>query len=444
MKNSYINAISMALLCLFIGACANGEQQGLREQFRPFTVAVIPDTQNYISYSNQKAEGFALDGADLFIAQMQSIADRSVQGGGDIVFAAAVGDVWQHQTLSIDAEHRARDFKAIDNPFFAAELAPTEKTKTIEIPKAIEGYKILAEAGVPFGVAPGNHDYDAMWSAEGYPPNLSKDPKTLKMVPEDIGILHIGGLDNFRSAFGETSDFFRDKPWYVSSFRGGANSAQIFAAGGYQFLHLTLEMAADDQVLAWAGSVLKRYPGLPTMVSTHDYLDSHGQRRANAIVDLKHIDPEMHNSAEQVWSKLVSENDQVFMVLCGHHHGQSLRVDDNKFGHKVYQILADYQGRGQVAIDAGQSIEGHRFPSLGDGWYRLMEFHLGEESPYVNIKTWSSHYRQYSGELINYANWYKDELYAHLTDAEFLQTEEFRLQLDDFIERFGMPDPEKL
>lgn len=40
------------------------------------------------------------------------------------------------------------------------------------------------------------------------------------MIPQDIGILHIGGLDNFRSAFGEDPNFYRDKNWYVSSFRG--------------------------------------------------------------------------------------------------------------------------------------------------------------------------------------------------------------------------------
>ena len=90
-------------------------------------------------------------------------------------------------------------------------------------------------------MAPGNHDYDAMWSAAGFPPDLAKlkrDPRSIRMVPEDLGMFHIGGLDNFRSAFGAETDFFRDQPWYVSHFAGGANSAQVFSAGGYEFLHL--------------------------------------------------------------------------------------------------------------------------------------------------------------------------------------------------------------
>ncbi|MBW1881893.1 MAG: serine/threonine protein phosphatase, partial [Deltaproteobacteria bacterium] len=54
--------------------------------------------------------------------------------------------------------------------------------------------------------------------------------------------------------------FFADKDWYKASFRGGANSAQVFEAGGYRFLHLALEMAADDEVVAWAQSVIDAHP----------------------------------------------------------------------------------------------------------------------------------------------------------------------------------------
>ena len=261
------------------------------------------------------------------------------------------------------------------------------------------------------------------------------------MTPEDVGMLHIGGLDNFRSVFGDGGEFFAGKPWYVSSHKGGADSAQTFNAGGYTFLHIALEMAADDGVLAWAESVIKANPGLPTIISTHDYLDPQGERRANPIVDLKRVDPDHHNSAEEYWNKLISSNDQVFLVLCGHHHGQSWRVDDNRSGHKVYQILADYQHRGQTALDAGQALDPYRKtpPGIGDGWYRLMRFDLGAEPPRVQVKTWSSHYRSLSGDLPGYSDWYKHHTHAGKTDAEFLASEDFAFELVDFRERFGPP-----
>ncbi len=365
---------------------------------------------------------------------MEDIAARK-----DVAFVAAVGDVWQHQTLEIDADHAARGLEFIPNPFFASELAPTSKALTRELPKAVEGYEILHAAGIPFGVAPGNHDYDAMWSAAGFPPRLDKDPAQLTMTPEDLGILHIGGLDNFRSVFGEDSKFFKNQPWYVASFRGGANSAQIFSAGGYKFLHITLEMAADDDVLRWASAVIEDNAGLPTIITTHDYLNTGGERRANPLVDLKRIDPGHHNTAEEVWDKLVSAYDQVFMVLCGHHHGQSRRIDENRYGHKVYQILADYQSRGQAGLDAGQPLSpGRGIPrGLGDGWYRLMHFDFSAEVPTVSVQTWSSHYRQFSSDLASYADWYRVYEQPAMNDAEFFATDEFELVLDDFRDRFG-------
>jgi hypothetical protein len=427
-------ALTIALL-LLLSACG-AEPPTPAIESAPFTIAVIPDTQNYISYSHQKAEGFAMDSSELFIQQMQSVAQR-----GDIAFVAAVGDVWQHQTLDIDPGHAARGFKPIANPFFSRELAPTEKTLSVEIPRAIEGYRLLDAAGIPFGVAPGNHDYDAMWSAEGFPPNLATNPGELTMTPEDLGILHIGGLDNFRSVFGDKGEFFNGKPWYVSSYNGGADSAQTFSAGGYTFLHIALEMAAGDDVLAWAESVIKAHPGLPTIISTHDYLDPQGERRANPIVDLKRVDPEHHNTAQEYWSKLISRNDQVFLVLCGHHHGHSWRADDNTVGHKVYQILADYQHRGQAGIDAGQPPDRFRGSArgIGDGWYRLMRFELGGERPRVQVKTYSSFYQSLSGDLDTYSSWYKNHTHAGKSDAEFLASEDFIIELTDFRERFGLP-----
>ena len=422
-------------------ACSSTTRVAEVDGSRPFTIAVIPDTQNAIDYKHQKSAGFVIDSDQIFIEQMRAIAARSPKRGGDIVFVASVGDVWQHQSLAMDEDHRERGFEGIENPYFALEIEVTEETRGFEIPKAIEGYRILSEAGIPFGVAPGNHDYDAMWSAAGYPPDLTKPLPELKMTAEDLGILHIGGLDNFRSAFGDESDFFKGRAWYVDSFRGGASSAQTFRGGGYTFLHIALEMQADDEVLAWASGVIERHPGLPTIITTHDYLDGRGERRANPIVDLERVDPLHHNSAEHLWKKLIRGRDQIFLVLCGHHHGHSRRVDLNRDGHSVYQILADYQDRGQAGLDAGQPLnEFTRQPvGIGDGWLRLMTFDLAADVPVVRVTTYSPHYESLSSELSSYAAWYKQHENPGITDSEFHATDEFELELTDFRQRFGSP-----
>lgn len=436
-------SLVLATVALMLAGCSHLTSGSGSSAEKPFTIAVIPDTQNYVDYSHQKSAGFPIDSSELFLAQMRDVARRSASNGGDVVFVASVGDVWQHQSEPMDPEHVKRGFKTIPNPVFAAELAPTGKAKEIEIPKAIEGYEIIAEAGLPFGVAPGNHDYDAMWSVAEFPPNmekLMKDRANIRMVPEDLGLIHIGGLDNFRSAFGAETDFFRNKAWYVDSYAGGANSAQVFEAGGYEFLHIALQMQPPDDVLEWVRGVIAKHPGKPTIITTHDYLSTAGERHPNPIVDLVRIDPDHHNSAEQMWQKLISQNDQIFLVLCGHQHGQARRVDDNVHGHEVHQVLADYQDRGQVAIEAKAPPGLFGRPvGLGDGWYRLMTFDLAAEPPTVKVTTYSSHYEASAKDLDTYAAWYKQAERPKETDAEFVASDEFELTLSDFRERFGDP-----
>lgn len=397
-----------------------------------FTLAVIPDTQNYIDFRHQKAEGFEVDGSELFIQQMRFVAERSAANGGDIAFVASVGDVWQHQTKTIDAGHQQRGINIEPDPILGRRSKRTEQVLTIELPTAIEGYRIISQAGLPFGVAPGNHDYDATWSVAGYPPNRSKKFSELERTVEDFGILHVGGLDNFRTVFGDNTGFFKDKPWYIASYKGGANSAQKFAAGGYDFLHFALEMQPGDDVLRWVETVLAENPGLPTIITTHDYLSVSGERFPYPVSDLALVDPDFHNSAEQLWQKLISRHDQIFLVLCGHQYGQSYRIDKNIKGNPVYQILADYQGRGQAGLDAGRT----RLVGLGDGWLRLMRFDFATKPATITIKTFSSHYEQYSSDMDKYADWYKIREQPELSDEEFYATDNFVISLDGFTSRF--------
>jgi len=392
-----------------------------------FTIAVIPDTQNYMDYTHQTAEGFPFDASEQFLEQMRYIAANVESQGGDIAFVTSLGDVWQHQTKAIDPAHAARGFKRVPNPIMDSHFAPTPKVKTVEMPMAKKGFELIA-GKVPFSVVPGNHDYDAMWTDANHPPAAEfKDMSSL-------GMLHAGGLENFKSVFSDQSAFFKGKSWYVASHDDGADSAQIFTAGGYRFLHIGLQFDAPNASLEWAASVIKRYPGLPTIISTHDYLNTDGQRVANPMIDNAAVDPR-DNNPQMVWDKFLSQHDQIFMMLCGHEHGQAMRVDDNRFGHKVYQILADYQDRGQTARDAGHEMQ--MGEGIGDGWMRLMTFDMSGEAPVVRVRTYSTHYKKLSSETPEYAAWYKHIEQPKMSDADFVAGDEYSIELTDFLARFG-------
>ena len=119
-----------------------------------------------------------------------------------------------------------------------------------------------------------------------------------------------------------------------------------------------------------------------------------------------------------------------------------MRIDENDAGHQVYQVLADFQNRGQVGLEAGQETGPNGNPApIGDGWYRIMEFNLASNVPYVDVSTFSSRYQSFSSELGTYAGWYKNLEQPQMSDSEFYAADEFKLFLSDFRDRFGSASP---
>lgn len=374
-----------------------------------FTIAVIPDTQNYLDYQHQRAAGFPFDAGELFLEQMRYVAARLQHNDGDIAFVTSVGDVWQSRvdarTAPGETPDRSRDFG----------LMP--KVTGIEVPLAQRGFGLIA-GKVPFSVVPGNHDYDWSWK-DGVP-------------------VRVGGLVNFNAVFGEQSPYFKGKSWYAGAHEGGGDSAQIFTAGGRRFLHLGLQYDPSDASLAWARSMIERYPGLPTIVTTHKYLETDGSRPADDMAPGTGAAAQ-YNSPELVWQKLVREHDQIFLVLSGHFNAQAFRVDENRAGHKVWQIMSDYQNRHQTAkekgLDADASLPVGAL-GVGDGWLRLMTFDLTASVPTIRVRTYSTHYKAFSSDLPQYVSWYKAQEKPRLSDADYLASDDFTIQLTDFRARF--------
>ena len=200
---------------------------------------------------------------------------------------------------------------------------------------AREAMDILDAAGAPFGMSIGNHDYDNMFhlAPGNYPPLVSTAPW-------------------WKTYFGSGSKYFRHKPWYggasdnvgyISTGAGGSvagmwapagtpcnyglSSYQFFSAGGKRFLHISLEMEAGDNAIAWAQRVIDSHRGHATILTTHSYespppwgddnlplVEPAARNAASFLVN----SPGGWNDATAVWNKLIAPNDQIFMVLCGH------------------------------------------------------------------------------------------------------------------------------
>jgi hypothetical protein len=176
---------------------------------------------------------------------------------------------------------------------------------------------------MPYSVAIGNHDY----------------------APKDTR----SGSGTFVQYFGAARYAGRD--WYGGSSPDQLNHYQIFSAGPWQFLHITIEWEARDSAIAWAQGVIDAHPNLPVIIATHAYLRSSGSRSTTTTSS-------DGNSGEQIFQKLVRNNPQVFLTLNGHFCGEANKTSTNSRRQPVFEVMADYQCR----------------TNGGDGWLRLLRF----------------------------------------------------------------------
>ena len=330
-----------------------------------FTVAVVPDTQNYSDIALPQPRG-----AETFTREMQYLADQ--KGPKNLAFVTFVGDIIQHG----DGQFRLP----------ATDTAPARTMDTREEwDIANRAISILSGSGVPFGMVPGNHDYDNYsWWAEDGGPGASRP---------------LAGGRAFSFYFGPTSRHFAGKSWYGGATDNGLNSWQTFEGDGKPFLHLSLEMDATPAVLDWAQGVIDAHPNTPVIISTHEWLapsKTGATDRANSTASL--FAGTDHLSPDQIWDRFVRKNPMIFMVLSGHAYtpavegvslGENLRIDHNDAGLPVYQVLQDFQGNTVGPDGQAGSANG------GGGWLRFMEFDV--ERKKIRFYTYSPLLDRYAG-----------------------------------------------
>lgn len=179
---------------------------------------------------------------------------------------------------------------------------------------------------IPYGVLPGNHDQPT-----GY----------------------------YNAYFSYTR--CESEPWYGGHYGDtNDNNFQLISAGGMDFIIIHLRCDPPESALDWADVVLDSYPDRRAIITTHTIMNVDGTR---------------NSTGEQIFNAL-KDNGNLFLMLCGHHHGEARRADVVN-GNTIYQILANYQGRSNG----------------GDGWLRLMKFAPNEDRIY--IETYSPYLDKY-------------------------------------------------
>ena len=154
---------------------------------------------------------------------------------------------------------------------------------------------------VPYAIAPGNHDC---------------------MVR---GNLDYSLLDqNFLTSK------YASQSWFGGTYQANhyENNYELFNVDGMEFVIIHMAFNPSPVVRTWASSILNQYPNRRGIISTHEYLPVNGGPTAVGT---------------SIWNDVVKSHANVFLVLCGHNHGENTNITKNDAGNTVYQFLTDYQ-----------------------------------------------------------------------------------------------------
>lgn len=217
---------------------------------------------------------------------------------------------------------------------------------------------ILDEAGIPWSMIPGNHDYDD------------------ELASTD-------NLVNFNDAF-PYSKYSRNE-WFGGSFQMGSmeNSYyKIEAKDGIKYLIFGLEFAPRAAVMSWVERVIAANPDYRVIVTTHYYLDNDGFRFTENSYGYAKAADYTGMTGEEMW-EILRKYGNVNMVFGGHIITDDLvySVDQGDNGNDVVQMLVNAQGvslsKGEPLMliikftNNGETMDFYYYNPLNDTYYNI-------------------------------------------------------------------------
>lgn len=207
-------------------------------------------------------------------------------------------------------------------------------------------YSVLDQENYPYGVLAGNHDVLDAQKAMDY--------------------------SEYSRYFGLHR--FQTKPWFGGDHKNNRGHFDLISAGGHDFLMLFMGWGAEDEEIAWMNRVLADYPERTAIVALHQYIDPAGK---------------LAETPQRIKDEVIAANNNVRMVLSGHHHGAMVTRD--YFGDRtVVNVLFDPQD----------------LPEGGQSFLRLM--HFDNYGGVVTSRTYSPYLKKYNSSAPELPRQYQD------------------------------------
>lgn len=276
----------------------------------PFSIIILPDTQNYGNTAN-----------GIHKKQTQWIADH--KDTENIRMVVHVGDV-------------------------------SDGNRRVQYERAVTAQNVLAQAGIPFAITTGNHDYKQGDSGVSF---VSRD----------------------RSLFG---DYFNDAYFYEhyidhSWFHGfglPGNMAATFEVGHLKFAVLTLEFFPRKDALCWAEELISTvYKDRYIILVTHGYLTNDaGKYTSGKYSSGSNGDIPFGAMGTYIYSELVARHSNIILVISGHVSDSEHRVRTGYTHQKIVEMLVDYQSEKPCTSGTCSDACGAK-NDAGNGWMRQLK-----------------------------------------------------------------------
>ena len=268
-----------------------------------------------------------------------------------------------------------KDFSIVvlpDPQYYAAKYTKIGMAQTEWIRENVEKLQIK------FVVTVGD-DVDAGYSDRQFKNSVSFMDKLNGVVPYGVACGNHDLMDGKKGSFTSRKfvDYygpqrFKKYPWYGGASPSGFSSYQTFSGGGYKFLALELAVAAPKVEIQWAKKVMAEHADLPVILTTHQMLDPKGRIGKGTAAS----GPD-RQTPSHVWEQLIEPSPQIFLVLCGHYHGEAYITKKTQAAQPVHVVFQDYQSD----------------PNGGNGWLRIFTFHPDQNK--VDVQTYSPTLKEY-------------------------------------------------
>ena len=163
------------------------------------------------------------------------------------------------------------------------------------------------------------------------------------------------------------------------------NSWRTFSVGNTDYLLITLDFGPSDRLLDWAAEIIEAHPDHKVIITTHCYLFRDGTTLDSGDVappNKSGANDGARNNGDQMWDKLVSKYENIFLVLSGHDPCENIIATQTKgdHGNTVTQMLVDPQGvdsaegaTGMVAMlyfsEDGKTLTVEQYSTVHDKYY---------------------------------------------------------------------------